>query len=85
MDGHGDVVQAALDLNLRDAGRSQLHVDQLANAQVFLEKLGVVLVGVPLGRPRLRDAESEAYWVNLLSHGQASFALTTTVMWVIGL
>ena len=36
--------------------------DQLADGDVFLEQVGVVLVGVPLGVPRARDAEAEAVW-----------------------
>src|SRR3990172_4236703 len=85
VDGHGDVVDSALDLHLADARVCQPFLDELANGDVLLQEVGVVLVGVPLRRPGARNTQPEAVRVDLASHGQASRSCTTTVIWVIGL
>ena len=68
VDRHDDLVGVALQLDARDRRVGQPLEDQLADAQVLVQQLGVVLVGVPLALPGVEDAEPEADRVDFVSH-----------------
>src|SRR5690606_40371646 len=79
-----DLVGGALDLDVGDAGMSELRADGLLQTEVLMKPRRVVLVLVPLGLPGGGDAEAEAVGVRLVSHVQTSSAPpeTTTVRWL---
>ena len=84
VDGDRDVVDASLDLDLADARVRELLADQLPDPHVLAQQAGVVAICVPLGEPRLDDADPEAVGMNLVTH-QASLSATAMVMWLVRL
>src|SRR5256885_3670704 len=58
----------ALDLDLADAGLAEFLLHVLAELDVLVQPLGVVLLLVPLGVPGADDAEAEADRIDLLTH-----------------
>ena len=62
------LVRGALDLDGGHAGVVQLLLDELLEAQVLMQPLREVLLGVPLRAPAADDAETETYWMRFLSH-----------------
>jgi hypothetical protein len=60
VDVDADAVTGALDLDVGDAGALEAGGQQLADRDVFLDVVGVLLVGVPPGLPVGGDAEPEA-------------------------
>src|SRR5216684_659897 len=62
------LVGGALDLDLADAGLAQLLLHVLAQLDVLVQPLGVVLLLVPLGVPGADDAQAEADRIDLLTH-----------------
>src|SRR5882672_10215183 len=69
----------ALDLHLADARLAQLLLHVLAQADVLVEPLGVVLLLVPLGIPGADDAEAEPDWIDFLTHASAPLLLRRLV------
>src|SRR5467141_1527654 len=65
----------ALDLDLADARLPQLLLHVLAQADVLVEPLGVVLLLVPLGIPGADDAEPEPDRIDFLTHASAPLLL----------
>ena len=68
VDVHADPVTGALDLHVGDTGALEAGGQQLADGDVFLDVVRVLLVGVPAGLPVGGDAEPEAVRVDLLAH-----------------
>ena len=68
VDVDADPVAGALDLDLRDAGALHALGHQPADRDVFLDVLGVLLVGEPAALPVRGDAEAEPVGVDLLTH-----------------
>ena len=88
MDGDGDHVGRAFDLDLGHARVGHPGHDVLADAYVLDQQVRVFLAsGEPASVPVFDrpladlDAQAEADRVSLLSH-QAPFSATTTVMWL---
>src|SRR5262249_14796049 len=67
------LVRRALGLDLRDARMRKALLETLAQRQILVQQLRVVLVRVPRRPPRLVEPEPESERVNLLAHGY-SFA-----------
>ena len=68
MDVHPDPVAGALDLHVGDPGALQAGGQQSTDRDVFLDVLGVLLVGVPARLPVGGDPEPEAVRIDLLAH-----------------
>ena len=68
VDVHPDPVAGALDLHVGDPGALQAAGQQPTDRDVFLDVLGVLLVGVPARLPVGGDAEPEAVRIDLLAH-----------------
>src|SRR5919198_868719 len=64
---HLHLVRGALDLHLGDTGVAERLLHELADADVLVQPLGVVLVLEPLRVPRLDDAEAEPDRMNFLA------------------
>src|SRR5262249_51372140 len=62
------LVGGALDLDGRNAGVRELRLDELLEAQVLMQPLREVLLGVPLRAPAPNDAEAETYRMCFLTH-----------------
>jgi hypothetical protein len=67
-DEHPDLVALALDVDRGDAGAGQPRADVLADPHVLVERVGVVLAGVPDGLPGVDDPQPEPVRVDLVSH-----------------
>ena len=82
-DGHLDLVAGALDVHARHGGTGELLVEKLADGDIVLERLGVILTGVPAAAPILGDTEAESGRADFLTHGPyaSSRGATTMVMW----
>ena len=70
------LVGGALDLDARDARVAELLLHELAEVDVLVEPLRVVLLLVPLRVPGLDDAEAEPDRMDFLSHVLSSIPLT---------
>ncbi len=68
VDVHPNPVPGALDLNLGDAGPLHALGHQATDGDVFLDVLGVVLVGEPAALPVGGDTEAEPVRVYFLPH-----------------
>src|SRR5690606_35609363 len=68
VDVHTHAVTGALDLDLRDARTLHAGGEELADRDVFLHVVRVLLVRVPTGLPIGGDTEAEAVGIDLLSH-----------------
>src|SRR5690606_34863276 len=68
VDVHTHTVTGALDLDLRDAGALEAGGQELADRDIFLDVVRVLLVGVPTRLPVGGDAQTEAVRVDLLAH-----------------
>ena len=62
------LVGGALDLDLRDPGVREARLQRVAQLEIFMQQLRVVLVGEPPRAPGLVEAEPEAVRMNFLSH-----------------
>src|SRR4029077_5746502 len=62
------LVGGALDLDRRDAGVVELLLDELLEAQVLMQPLRELLLGVPLRAPPADDAQAETNRMCFLSH-----------------
>ena len=90
VDVDADAVTRALDLHLGDAGPLQPLREELADGDILFHIFRVLLVGVPPRTPVGGDAQTEAVWVDLLTHQPlppflATWGATTTVMWLVRL
>jgi hypothetical protein len=68
VDVNANPVAGALDLHVGDAGALQATGQKPPDSDVFLDIVGVLLVGVPPGLPVGGDTESEAVGIDLLAH-----------------
>ena len=68
VDIHANAVTGALDLDLRDACALHAGGEELADRDVFLHVLRVLLVRVPARLPVGGDTETEAVRVDFLAH-----------------
>ncbi len=68
VDVYPDPVAGALDLHVGDPGALQAAGQQPTDRDIFLDVLGVLLVGVPAGLPVCGDAQPEAVRIDLLAH-----------------
>src|SRR5271166_4791316 len=62
------LIRAALDLDLADRGRTHPAIEGLANRDVFMQPVDVVLLFEPAAVPSAGDAQPHADRMNLLSH-----------------
>src|SRR5438445_567123 len=58
----------ALDVNRADASALQLFLQLFAQFHVFVQQVGIFLVGIPAGLPRFVVAEPESVRMSFLSH-----------------
>jgi hypothetical protein len=65
---HDELVGGALDVDRADARALELFLQLAAQLDVFVQQVGVVLVGVPARLPRLVITEPKSVRVCLLSH-----------------
>src|SRR5713101_1630082 len=75
VNAHDQLVGRALDVDRADARALQLFLQLLAELDVFVKKVGVVLVGIPPRLPRLVVAQPESVRVRLLSHSRSPYFL----------
>src|SRR5262245_6664899 len=68
-------VDRALGFDLGDAGVREALLQRLAERQVFVQQLGVVLVRVPARAPGLVETQPKSKRVNLLAHSYSLFFL----------
>ncbi len=80
MDGHTRLFRRTFDDNLANARLFQLLFKIVTNPHVFMQKLGVVVLGVPAGIPRPVDADPEANWIYFLTHYSCSSRSRTTIV-----
>ena len=66
---HLGLVGGSLHLDVGDAGVGELLTNRGLQLQILVKPLRVVLVLVPLGLPRLHDAETETIRMYFLTHG----------------
>src|SRR6516165_7833198 len=69
---HLHLVRRTLDLHLRDPRVAERLLDEVADADVLVQPLRVVLLFVPLGVPGLDDSEPEPDRMYLLAHVSSS-------------
>src|SRR6185369_11439246 len=69
------VVRGALGLDTRDTGVREPLLQVLAQRQVLVQQLRVVLVRVPARPPRLVEAEAESVRMNFLTHSRSLTAI----------
>src|SRR5581483_6833148 len=67
-DGDPQLVAGPVDFDRAHARRLQALAQRLTQFEIFLQQLGVALLGEPAGAPRLVEAQSKTVWMNLLSH-----------------
>ncbi len=67
-DGDAQLVARAIDFNRAHAGRLQLLAQAFLQLQIFLQQLGVALLGEPARAPRLVEAQPESVRMNFLTH-----------------
>ena len=76
MDRDAALLVRTLDHDARHAGLLQPFAQMLADLDVFLEELAVVLLArIPPGIPGTVDAEAQADRIDLLTHQAVSFAV----------
>src|SRR5438128_1556386 len=80
VDADRDLVGVSLDLDARDAGIRQHPLDRAADAQVLVQLLSIVLVGVPLAVPGIDVAEAKAVGVNFLAHQPPSSTMIVILL-----
>src|SRR3989449_5427308 len=68
---HLHLAGGALDLDLADAGLTQLLLHVFAQADVLVQPARVVLLLVPLGVPGADDAQAEPDRIDFLTHASA--------------
>src|SRR5712664_3638380 len=73
VNAHDQLVGRTLDVDRADARALQLFLQFLAELDVFVKKIGVVLVGIPPRLPRFVVAQPESVRVRLLSHDSPYF------------
>src|SRR6516165_1472020 len=71
IDRHARLLGRALDDNLRHAGLSQLAAQVIAQLDVVMQQLGVVLASIPAAVPGAGNAEAQANRINLVTHNYA--------------
>ncbi len=69
-------VRGSLDLHLGDPRVTQALLHELADLDVLVEPLGIILLLVPLGVPGLDDSEPKTNWMNFLAQRVLSFGKT---------
>src|SRR3989449_4954471 len=75
VNAHDQLVRRALDVNRADARALQFLFQLLAELDVFVKKIGVLLVGIPPRLKRLVVAQPESVRVRLLSHSRSPYFL----------
>ncbi|SBS78727.1 Folylpolyglutamate synthase (modular protein) [uncultured Mycobacterium sp.] len=81
VDVNADPVTGALDLHVGDAGTLEAGGQQPPDRHVFLDVVGVLLVGVPPGLPVGGDTEPEAVGVDFLAHySEPSFVCSAVAL-----
>ena len=80
VDANRNLVGIALDLDARDTGVGQHALDGATHAQILVQLLRVVLVGVPLAVPGVDIAEAEAVGVNFLAHQPPSSTMIVMLL-----
>ena len=68
VNAHDELVGGALDVDRADARALELFLQLAAQLDVFVQQVGVVLVGIPARLPRLVVTEPKTVRVCLLSH-----------------
>src|SRR6202012_4492420 len=75
VDGHAALLVRALDHNAADTGGLELVAQILADLDVFLQELSILLLArVPARVPGPVDAQTQAGRIDLLTHYAFSFA-----------
>ena len=80
VDADGNLIGVPLDLDTRDAGVRQHTLDGAADAEVLVQLLSVVLVGIPLTVPGIDVAQAEAVGVNFLAHQAPSSTMIVILL-----
>src|SRR5579872_2262352 len=68
VNAHDELVGSAFDVDRADAGALEFFLQLAAQLDVFVQQVGVVLVGIPARLPRLVVTEPKTVRVCLLSH-----------------
>ena len=68
MNDDPSLVAGTLNLHLRDTGMEQLGLHDLANFDVLMEELGIVLPGIPPRVPCHVVAQPVPDWMRFLTH-----------------
>src|SRR5205085_835665 len=78
------LVGGALDIDAGDASAGEARLQFALELQVFVQQVGVLALGDPVGVPRAIDAEPEPVRMNFLTHNYSSFfsVSTSMVMWL---
>src|SRR5581483_4967866 len=66
--GDPQLVAGPVDFDGADTGRLQSLAQRFTQFEIFLQQLGVALLGEPAGAPRLVETQPKTVWMNLLSH-----------------
>src|SRR5438093_4502462 len=80
VDADRNLVGVPLDLDAGNAGVGQHTLDRAAHAEVLVQLLSVVLVGVPLAVPGIDIAEAKAVGVNFLAHQPPSSTMIVMLL-----
>src|SRR6476620_7503951 len=77
MDVDLQLVGGPLDFNLRHAGMRESRLQRVAQLQVLVEQLRIVLVGEPSRTPRLVESQPESVRMYFLTH-KSPFAVSAS-------